>query len=212
MSQAVLAKANEYRAVFAPGASNGEFVSALAWAVAHARRRFYLQLSLAQPTAAARWQDMQKGGACRATCDCSMFTRWAFAQAGVDIGLTTSTQWTSEQASSCRRDRRLQQTDLEDVARGVGPDPPPSGYQPGDLIFFGVDDGPNGHVAMWLGDDAMIVPVLSHAATARTSGRSRDTSSRPGGCGGILGSRRWPPDRTSFAPALNRPVSASVVP
>ena len=42
------------------------------------------------------------------------------------------------------------------VTRGVGSDPPPGGYQPGDLIFFGVDDGPNGHVAIWLGNGMIV--------------------------------------------------------
>ena len=42
------------------------------------------------------------------------------------------------------------------MTRGVGPDPPPGGYQPGDLIFFGVDDGPNGHVALWLGGGMIV--------------------------------------------------------
>jgi cell wall-associated NlpC family hydrolase len=30
------------------------------------------------------------------------------------------------------------------------------GYEPGDLIFFGVDDGPNGHVAIWLGNGMIV--------------------------------------------------------
>lgn len=30
---------------------------------------------------------------------------------------------------------------------GVASVPPPGGYQPADLIFFGVDDGPSGHIA-----------------------------------------------------------------
>ena len=46
------------------------------------------------------------------------------------------------------------------VTRGIGSGPPPGGYQPADLIFFGVDDGPNGHVALWLGN-GMIVQCSS---------------------------------------------------
>ena len=72
------------------------------------------------------------------TCDCSMFTRWAFAQAGIDIGLTTSTQWTAN--GLLPPGQTAQETAA--VTRGIGADPPPGGYQPGDLIFFGVDDGP----------------------------------------------------------------------
>ena len=82
-----------------------------------------------------------------------MFTRWAFAQAGIDIGLTTSTQWTGERPSPSRSDAAA---DSALVTRGVGSDPPPGGYQPGDLIFFGVDDGPNGHVAIWLGNGMIV--------------------------------------------------------
>ena len=86
------------------------------------------------------------------TCDCSMFTRWAFAKAGVDIGLTTSTQWTGN--GLLPSGQTPQQTAV--LTRGVGSDPPPCGYQPGDLIFFGVDDGPNGHVAIWLGNGMIV--------------------------------------------------------
>jgi cell wall-associated NlpC family hydrolase len=46
------------------------------------------------------------------------------------------------------------------VTRGAASLPPPGGYQPADLIFFGVDDGPGGHVALWLGN-GMIVQCSS---------------------------------------------------
>src|SRR6266545_3317732 len=101
-------------------------------------------------------QDMRSREPAGSTCDCSMFTRWAFAQAGIDIGTTTSVQWTAN--SLLPAGDSSQRTGL--VARGVGPDPPPGGYQPADLIFFGVDDGPNGHVALWLGN-GMIVQCSS---------------------------------------------------
>ena len=42
------------------------------------------------------------------------------------------------------------------VQRGVGPDPPPGGYLPGDIIFFGYDDGPTGHDALWLGNGQIV--------------------------------------------------------
>ncbi len=151
---AVLAKATDYRAAFAPAASDGDH-RVLAWALAHVGRFSY---NLGAPTdRGGSVQDMQSREPAGSTCDCSMFTRWAFAQAGVDIGLTTSTQWTAN--GLLRAGQTPQQTDR--VTRGVGPDPPPGGYQPGDLIFFGVDDGPNGHVALWLGADAMIVQCSS---------------------------------------------------
>jgi cell wall-associated NlpC family hydrolase len=147
--EAVLAQANEYRAAFAPGASTGDRL-VLAWAVAHVGRFTY---NLGPPTdRGGSVQDMQSTEPASTTCDCSMFTRWAFAQAGIDIGLTTSTQWTANgllPPGQTPQDSAL-------VTRGVGADSPPGGYEPGDLIFFGVDDGPNGHVAMWLGNGMIV--------------------------------------------------------
>lgn len=151
--EAVLAQANEYRAAFAPGASTGDRLI-LAWAVAHVGRFTY---NLGPPTdRGGSVQEMQTSEPAGTTCDCSMFTRWAFAQAGIDIGLTTSTQWTAN--GLLPPGQTPQQTTV--VTRGVGSDPPAAGYQPGDLIFFGVDDGPNGHVAIWLGN-GMIVQCSS---------------------------------------------------
>ena len=150
---AVLAKAKEYRGVFAPGAS-GEARIVLAWAVAHVGRFTY---NLGPPTdRGGSVQDMQSREPAGSTCDCSMFARWAFAQAGIDIGTTTSVQWTAN--GLLPTGDNSHQTAL--VARGVRPDRPPGGYQPADLIFFGVDDGPNGHVALWLGN-GMIVQCSS---------------------------------------------------
>jgi class 3 adenylate cyclase len=67
-------------------------------------------------------------------------------------GLTTSTQWTanglllsSDTPAATPR-----------VSRGVGPDPPAGGYQPADIIFFGHDDGPSGHSALWLGNGQIV--------------------------------------------------------
>src|SRR6266516_4252983 len=88
----VLAKAEEYRGAFAPGAS-GSAKAVLAWAVSHVGRYTY---NLGPPTdRGGAVQDMQGHEPAGSTCDCSMFARWAFAQAGIDIGLTTSTQWTA---------------------------------------------------------------------------------------------------------------------
>ena len=36
------------------------------------------------------------------------------------------------------------------------PDPPPGGYQPADLIFFGHGGGADGHVALWLGNGLIV--------------------------------------------------------
>jgi peptidoglycan DL-endopeptidase CwlO len=147
--QTVLAQASEYRADFAPGASAGDR-AVLDWAVAQVGRFTY---NLGPPTdRGGTVADMQSREPAGTSCDCSMFTRWAFAQAGIDIGLTTSTQWTGNGLLSPVQ--TPQQTAV--VTRGVGSDPPPGGYQPGDLIFFGVDDGPNGHVAIWLGNGMIV--------------------------------------------------------
>src|SRR5215218_61804 len=150
---AVLAKANEYRGAFAPGATRGARI-VLAWAITHVGRFTY---NLGPPTDRGESvQEMRSREPAGSTCDCSMFTRWAFAQAGVDIGLTTSTQWTAN--GLLPAGASSQQTAL--VTRGVGSGPPPGGYQPADLIFFGVNAGPTGHVALWLGN-GMIVQCSS---------------------------------------------------
>jgi cell wall-associated NlpC family hydrolase len=81
-----------------------------------------------------------------------MFARWAFAQVGVDIGLTTSTQWTANALLPTGDTAQA----TASVTRGVGSEPPPGGYRPADLVFFGVDDGPSGHVALWLGDGQIV--------------------------------------------------------
>jgi cell wall-associated NlpC family hydrolase len=146
---AVLAKAEEYRGAFGAG-SSGSAQAILAWAVAHVGRFTY---NLGSPTdrggSVADMQSREPGGS---TCDCSMFTRWAFAQAGIDVGLTTSTQWTG----NGRLPSRDSPQEAARVSRGVGAEPPPGGYRPADLVFFGVDDGPGGHVALWLGDGQIV--------------------------------------------------------
>ncbi len=146
---AVLAQAAAYRAAFAPGASAAA-LAVLGWAVSHVGGFTY---SLGPPTdRGGDVRDMQTREPASGTCDCSMFVRWAMAQAGIDVGLTTSTQWTGNgllPADDAPADTSL-------VMRGVGVGPPPGGYQPGDLIFFGHDDGPDGHVALWLGDGQIV--------------------------------------------------------
>jgi peptidoglycan DL-endopeptidase CwlO len=146
---AVLAKAREYRGVFAPGAS-GDARTVLSWATAHVGR-FTYQLG-GSTDRGGSLQDMQSREPFGSTCDCSMFARWAFAQTGLDIGSTTSVQWTAN--GLLPPGQTPQRTRY--VERGVGASPPAGGYQPADLIFFGVNDGPNGHVAMWLGDGLIV--------------------------------------------------------
>jgi cell wall-associated NlpC family hydrolase len=146
---AVLAQAAQYRGAFAPGAPAG-VQAVLAWAVAHVGRFTY---NLGSPTdRGGTVQNMQNREPAGTTCDCSMYVRWALAQAGIDAGLTTSTQWTGNGL--------LPNTDTPaqtpEVSRGVGSDPPVGGYRPGDLIFFGHDDGPTGHVALWLGSGQIV--------------------------------------------------------
>ncbi len=146
---AVLAQADKYRAAFAPGAS-ATAQAALAWAVAHVGRFTY---NLGAPTdRGGSVQDMQSREPAGTTCDCSMYVRWALAQAGIDAGLSTSSQWTAN--GLLPSDDTPAQT--SQVSRGVGPDPPPGGYQPGDIIFFGHDDGPAGHDALWLGNGQIV--------------------------------------------------------
>ena len=96
--------------------------------------------------------DMQSREPAGTTCDCSMFARWAFAQAGIDIGLTTVDPVDRRTAPPARRHAA---GDAAVVARRRLR-PPPGGYQPADLIFFGVEDGANGHVALWLGNGQIV--------------------------------------------------------
>jgi cell wall-associated NlpC family hydrolase len=146
---AVLAQADQYRAAFAPGASAG-LVAALTWAVAQVGRFTY---SLGPPTdRGGSIEDMQSREPSGTTCDCSMYVRWAMAQAGIDVGLTTSSQWTANGLLP-NTDTPV---DTPAVSRGIGVDPPPGGYEPGDLVFFGHDDGPNGHVALALGNGQIV--------------------------------------------------------
>jgi cell wall-associated NlpC family hydrolase len=147
--EAVLAQATKYRGAFAPGASGGA-LAALTWAVAHVGRFTY---NLGPPTdRGGSVADMQSREPIGTTCDCSMFVRWSMAQAGIDVGPTTSTQWTAN--------GRLPATDTSAktavVSRGVGPDPPRGGYRPTDMIFFGHEDGPDGHVALALGNGEIV--------------------------------------------------------
>jgi cell wall-associated NlpC family hydrolase len=146
---AVLAQANQYQGAFAPGAPPGA-QAALTWAVAHVGRLSY---NLGPPTdRGGTIQQMQSSEPLGTTCDCSMYVRWALAQAVIDAGLTTSTQWTANGLLP-NNDTPAQ---TPKVTRGLGADPPAGGYQPSDIIFFGHDDGPNGHVALYLGNGQIV--------------------------------------------------------
>jgi peptidoglycan DL-endopeptidase CwlO len=146
----VLAQAAKYRGAFAPGATGGA-LRALAWAVAHVGRfSGYSQ----GPTTdrGGSVADMQSREPVGGTCDCSMFARWAMAQAGIDVGSTTVQQWPAN--------GRLPNTETVAatpiVARGIGSKSPPGGYRPADLIFFGHGPGNAGHVALWLGNGLIV--------------------------------------------------------
>ena len=139
----------EYRGEFAPGASTAA-QAVLAWAVAHVGRFTY---NLGPPTdRGGSVEDMQTREPTSSTCDCSMFVRWAMAQAGVDVGLTTVSQWP---ANGLLPDNETS-AETPVVSRGVAPNPPVGGYRPGDIIFFGHGDGANGHVALWLGNGLIV--------------------------------------------------------
>jgi cell wall-associated NlpC family hydrolase len=148
-ADAVLAQAAEYRGEFAMGAGAGA-LAALTWAVAHVGRYTY---NLGPPTdRGGSIADMQNREPAGTTCDCSMFVRWAMAQAGLDVGSTTSTQWI---ANGLLPNSEMPMS-TPTVERGVGAGPPAGGYLPADLIFFGHDDGPSGHVALWLGNGLIV--------------------------------------------------------
>jgi cell wall-associated NlpC family hydrolase len=75
-------------------------------------------------------EQMESSEPAGTTCDCSMYVRWAIAQAGIDAGLTTSTQW----AANGLLPSTDTPADAPQVSRGVGRDPPAGGYRPRDLI------------------------------------------------------------------------------
>jgi peptidoglycan DL-endopeptidase CwlO len=145
----VMSTADEYRGAFAPGATGGAR-AALTWAVAHVGRFSY---NLGPPTdRGGSVQDMQTRQPSSSTCDCSMFVRWLMAQAGIDVGLTTVTQWT---ANGLLPDTETAAA-IPLVMRGVGSAPPTGGYRPGDIIFFGHGEGGDGHDALWLGNGQIV--------------------------------------------------------
>ena len=130
--------------------TSGSAGSVLVWAVGHVGKFSY---NLGSPTdRGGSVADMQSREPSGSTCDCSMYVRWAWAQAGVDVGLTTSSQWTA----NGRLPGSETPVDTPELSRGVGSVAPPGGYQPADLIFFGHDDGPSGHVALWLGNGQIV--------------------------------------------------------
>lgn len=145
----VLAKAGEYRGAFAPGAT-GTARTVLLWAVAHVGRYTYSQGATTDRGVSVAW--MQTHEPSGTTCDCSMFVRWSMAQAGLNIGHTTVDEWYA--------DGLLPNSEAAavgpGVVRGVGAQPPPGGYLPGDMIFFGHGAGNNGHVALYLGDGQLV--------------------------------------------------------
>lgn len=145
----VLAKATEYRGAFAPGAT-GSARAALVWALAHVGRYTYSQGATTDRGTDVAW--MRTHEPAGSTCDCSMFVRWSMAQAGLDVGWTTVDQW---YARGLLPDAETAAVG-PGVVRGVRADPPPGGYRPGDMIFFGHGGGNDGHVALYLGNGQLV--------------------------------------------------------
>ncbi len=132
-----------------PGVTSPGARAALSWAVSHVGLYTYSQ----GPTT-DRGGDvfaMQSSEPSGPTCDCSMFVRWAMAQTGLDVGLTTVQQWP---ANGLLPDDETPVETLG-VSRGVG-GAPPGGYTPGDMIFWGHGGGNNGHVALYLGNNLIV--------------------------------------------------------
>lgn len=87
-----------------------------------------------------------------------MYVRWAWAQAGIDVGLTTVQQWSANGLLSYT-DMPAQASPAPGappvVERGMGGEPA-DGYQPGDIIFFGHGEGADGHAALYLGNGLIV--------------------------------------------------------
>lgn len=145
----VLTQAGAYRGAFAPTATAGAR-AVLAWALAHVGRYSYSQEATTDRGASVGY--MQTHEPAGTTCDCSMFVRWAMAQAGLDVGWTTVDQWYA--AGLLPNTEKAAATPA--VIRGVGSAPPQGGYQPADMIFFGHGGGDDGHVALYLGDGQVV--------------------------------------------------------
>lgn len=84
-----MAKTDEYRGAFAPGVPG----ATLTWAVAHVARFTY---SRGPPTdRGGSVQDMQTREPSSSTCDCSIALPLVDGVVGIDVALTTVTQWTA---------------------------------------------------------------------------------------------------------------------
>jgi hypothetical protein len=94
-----LAKATRYRGAFAPGASAGAR-AVLSWAVAHVGRYSY---DLGAPTdRGGTIEQMQTSEPASTTCDCSMYVRWAIAQAGSGTARSSSVRRAATAPASAR--------------------------------------------------------------------------------------------------------------
>ena len=142
----VLAQADTYRAAL-PATTTGTTPQAraiLTWATGHVG---HLAYSMDRADRGTTLQAMQISEPATGYCDCSSFARWAYAHAGIDIGTTTVTQWPANGLLPATETPEATAT----LIRGIGSDPPPGGYRPADLIFFGHGEGGGGHIALYAG-------------------------------------------------------------
>ena len=130
----------------------------------------------------------------RQGCDAASFVRWAYAQAGVDVGTNTARMWTANGMLG-RNDRTSASTDLPTgrVSRGWGRAAPPGGWREGDLVFYGVERmlllnnrgrairdtrgskqyARRGHVAIYMGDGQIV--QCSGPRSGSNRGRTLDS-------------------------------------
>ncbi len=150
----VLTQADTYRQ--APAISIGEGTTPaaraiLTWATNHVGQLRY-SMALTDRGGTVTQMRAQRDPA-SAHCDCSSFARWAYANgAGIDIGGSTVTQWPANGLLPATETAEITPT----LIRGTGADPPPGGYRPADLIFFGHGEGAGGHIALYLGDGQIV--------------------------------------------------------
>ncbi len=150
----VLTQADQYRAapvITTPGESTPKGAAILAWAHARVGRLAY-SMNLADRGGTVTQMRTRRNPS-SAYCDCSSFTRWAYANgAGIDIGGSTVTQWPAN-GNLPTNETPVVTAQFE---RGVGADPPTGGYRPADLIFFGHGEGAGGHVALYAGGGQIV--------------------------------------------------------
>jgi cell wall-associated NlpC family hydrolase len=113
-------------------------------------------------------------------CDCSSFVRWAYAQAGIDVGTYTTSFWTK--FGDDHPTSREVDFPSGHAARGWGKgSSPPGGWHRGDLAFYGISDidgvgTRQGHVVIYAGDGRVVQCSKTLGSNERPLSKDRVTA------------------------------------